>query len=544
MDAKKLWDDKGDTFRDLQARMQADEDMFNLSAYEAKTADDNPLPHAISITLNDIAVFDANVEASLGSAEEQVKVESEDKNLDTSYIEEVINRVMGAANQRLENRGMVPLNAFFDHMTCRRGRTAAKVVCQMIDDVFDVDIVPWDTMSVRYAIGKKGLIWGGAEFERDADAINDEYPGAELKEKTGKVRDMWDGKENAILINDKPFEEQPNPFGYPPVVVRVVPMGALSTKIPKLQGESIIFMIRDLFPRLEQLASFFMTLSSKHVRNALVTFGKGIDYEQATAPGAVTALDKDDKPPQPIDFGRLEQEALWIHDMIEKRIQKATISDFESGIFQQGPWSSIALITVFEGRDRIFFPRLGTRGKTNEGIAYMAIDQMKKIGGTLDLNGFQIDTGKLEGEYTIKYEYFIKDPALDAARAQVAAGSGLPEYIQWRDIQKLPNLGEVIQYRYWEQAAQMSPTIRQLRTLLTLTGERVEPGLFGEVEAKLLELEMGVTLDQMMSGQGGQTPTTQEPTQKMPIYPGPSGQSPAMRTANLQATPQRERANG
>jgi len=78
MDYKKAVKEKKDELQasGLTQRMDADADLVNLSKYTLKDAGNKKLPNAVSVTLNDPAVFAANVESSLGNAVERIAVES------------------------------------------------------------------------------------------------------------------------------------------------------------------------------------------------------------------------------------------------------------------------------------------------------------------------------------------------------------------------------------------------------------------------------------------------------------------------------------
>ena len=87
------------------ARNSIDRDLVNLAKFTLKDADEKKIPHALSITLPDIAVFAANVESSLNNATESIAVESDDKNIDTAEVEDAIRAGLGSANERLTKAG-------------------------------------------------------------------------------------------------------------------------------------------------------------------------------------------------------------------------------------------------------------------------------------------------------------------------------------------------------------------------------------------------------------------------------------------------------
>jgi len=124
--------DKKDEQSELEARWQADEDLLYLKKYIMRDAGGkNAVPDIVNVTLNRPAVFAANAISALGATSQQVVVESEDKKIDATYIEDFQKFAFNAADDRLRRQGKPSLNPFADTQFSIRGRTARRVLFRM-----------------------------------------------------------------------------------------------------------------------------------------------------------------------------------------------------------------------------------------------------------------------------------------------------------------------------------------------------------------------------------------------------------------------------
>ena len=533
-DYKKLVENKKAELSELYDRMDADRELVELTKYALEDVNGKAVPNSISVTLNDPAVFAANVESSLGSATEQVVVESDDKNLDTAYIEDMIRASFAAANSRLVRQGRFPLNPFFDQQMCRRGGGAARCYFRIDKKTKTLiaDIVPWDRRYTYYGMGVDGLAWGAYETTRSKDIIEVAYPKASVKDESAIVLDVWDKDHNEVWIGEEQISEQKNPYGYPPVVIQIVPMGSLLADAGSLarQGESIFFLIRDLVPELNRLVSIIQSLNMKALDNALLwkstegTEATPPTHKDLTTPGSVTAADIQGGS-EPVNYGELKRSAYLLHSIIETREERGSLSSIDMGTlnFQL---SAVALIEIGEGRDQVFLPRLGARGLLKQQLAEMIIDQIIKTGATsveIGSRGHKrtFDARKLVGEYEVAFKYFIKSPKVDVARFSMAAAAGnlIPDKAKRRDIlQREDPDGDERQLR-WEEAERISPAIKMDRTIKGLLEMAKRGDKNAGFEAELMSAEMGMNLKQMLAGTAGQQPKPEEAEKPMPLVP-------------------------
>ena len=227
--------------------------------------------------------------------------------------------------------------------------------------------------------------------------------------------------------------------------------------------------------------------------------------------------------------------------VVESRIQRGSLSSIDLGIMPGQPPSAIALIQISEGRDQVFLPRLGARGLLNQQLSYMIIEQLKQIGGTVELgprgHKQSFNTSKLAGEYGIVFKYFIKDTKVDAARYSVAGAAGnlISEKTKRRDVIQLEDPeGEEKQLDI-EKAGRLFPIIEQTRIIKTLAESEDDDLVF---EAELAALSMGISLDRLMGGELPEVPREKE-QRALPLNLGLGGETTwAQKAADVQGTPQ------
>jgi len=563
IDYKKAIEDKKSEMGGLHARMDDDRKLVELAKYVLQDVNDKDLPDTLSITLNDPAVFATNVEAALTNATEQVVVESDDKNLDTAYIEELVRASFASANSLLVKRGKFPLNPVFDQQMCRRGRGAALCAFRIDKKTGELitDIRPWDSRYIYYKMGLDGLEWKAYETNRTKGQVRLEYPKADIPGEDSDeclVWDIYDKKKNEIWVDEVEAFDQPHPYGYVPAALQLVPMGSMLADKDSFahHGESIFFLIRDLVPELNRLVSIIQSLNMKALDNALLWKSiLGIEatkeqiprHKDLTKPSSVTAADIGGGA-EPVSYGELKRSAYLLHSMIETRIQRGSLSNLDLGIMGNQPWSAVALIEIGEGRDQVFLPRLGARGLLKQQIAEMIIDQIIQTGATsveIGTRGHKrkFDVRKLQGEYEVAFKYFIKSPKVDVARFSMAAAAGnlIPNKSKRRDILQREDPEEDERQLRWEEAELLVPAIKMRRDIQALLEMAKRGDKDAEAEAKLMADALGMTIEQMLSGTPSQLPKPGEAQKPQPLVPmfGKGGGS-AKRAAELQSTPRAE----
>jgi len=247
---------------------------------------------------------------------------------------------------------------------------------------------------------------------------------------------------------------------------------------------------------------------------------------------------------EPVTYGELKQSAYLLHTMIETRVQRGSVSNLDLGVMGNQPWSAVSLITLGEGRDQVFLPRLGARGLLKKQAAEMIIAQILQSGqSTVELGSTGhkriIKVGKLEGEYEINYKYFIKSPQIDVARYSMAAAAGnlIPDKAKRRDILQREDPEDDERQLRWEEAERLSPVIKMHRVIKNLIEMAERGDKNARFEAQLLSAQMGVTLQQILAGQLEPPAEKEQEPQPLVNLFSQGGQSSAGKAAELQAMP-------
>ena len=431
--------------------MQTDADAVNLVNITKKLldADNHEIPHSVHVPLNDIAAFAWQVETTLNSAVEQVGVTSEDKRFDTAYVERFIRTVFIESDKVSSSKGMLPFNPFNDQQTFRRGRVASFCNFTIKDGELIPTITSWDTRYVVPEYDNKGLYYIAAKFYRSESQVLAEYPEAKGTTSFGTssadtelmyiisrdTSQIWLGTNlvQGDSVGGSLIKELPNKLGYVPAVYRMVPMGSMlqDKNSIQYQGESGLFLIRDVFPELNRFASIIQSINLKAVDQALqiekstsdasgnATPQKTVD--DLTTPGAVNET-PDTSKYELMPIGQLQSFADLLHQMLEDRMQRG-MNSYYRNVLQ--PKTATEIMKISQEQADIILPRIATRGLEKQDLSYMFIKQTisaaeKAKVSTVKLGNQEFEVSKLKGEYEIEFKYHFQDPRMDAARQSLA----------------------------------------------------------------------------------------------------------------------------
>ena len=510
---------------ELFGRMRIDADMINMVSTTTRLldADDHEIPHSVHVLLNDIAGFAWRVETALNSAVEQIDVTSKNKRFDTAYVENFLKAYFSEADKLLAAKRMFPFNPFIDQQSFRRGRVACFCNAHFEGKVFIPTLTPWDTRYVVLENDNKGIVWTGTKFYRPESVVISEYPLASGHTTSGidneilyilsrNTSEVWVGTKEVQTL----LKTLDNKLGYVPVVYREVPMGSMlgDKDAIKFQGESGIFLIRDMFVELERIASAIMTINLKVIDQSLqiqkpatesvgnATPGKTVD--ELTAPGSVNETPEGGRGYELMPLGQLQAMFDRLLQMIESRMQKAMASRFPD---LPQPRTATEIMLDAQEQGNIISPRLAARGLLKQDLSYMLIKQTIAVAEkakvqTVELDGEDWEISQLKEDYKIEFKYHFEDPRMDAARQSLAtAQRGLiPDRdIRINTLQREDWEADERQLR-WEEDERLSPLVkldRNIRGLLE-DAKRGEPG--AERQAKMLIIQMIPALRQAMEG--------------------------------------------
>lgn len=521
----------------LDARMQADSELLYLEKYRVLDGYGKSVPGIIELTMNRPAVFAANVIASLNGAKAQIVVTSNKKSVDTAMIEDFIKLLVDEANRKLRLQGTPPLGPFSDIQFAIRGRSARRVLLYKDDQDLVCDIKPWDGRYVFIEYDGEGLKWAGYETMRLKRDVEMEY-GLGVGEKAiggeNSVLDVWDRDKNEVWVDGDLIKTTRHSYGFTPVVYEIVSLGygpaLLDMNWGKREGESIFFMIRDIVPEMNRLASILQTLNMNELKAALQyknPQGSSQD-EPPERPEMGDLLSVGPGELSPISMGQARQAAVQLYNIMEKAFQEGSYTDIDIGNVRQ-PFSAVALITIGESRDMVFMPRLAAKELLNQAMAEMLIKQAIQIGGIIKAGNpgheTSFDTDDLKGQYEIRYKYFVKSPKDDVARMAVAAQAQAyyPRRKILDEILQDDNPDKTIMDRYAEMAEIIDPNVLRHRVIRALL-EKGEVNNDKEAlrEAKIMQISMEASLKAAKMGQveeagGGKKPAGGNGNQPLPV---------------------------
>ena len=537
IDYLKAMKDKEYDEQALTDRQDNDIKLINVVDRVLRDTADKPkkIPNSLFVPLNDLLVFVTTVKAYLGDAQEQVEVTSEDENLDTAEIEsfirafwkEVDNRWRKGKGTGGKQRTFSP---FIYEQTVERGRVAVPSLCRIENGELVADLRCWDSRFVRSVTDK----WMGYLMTRSSAAIKLEYPDLlSLPDKELlSVRSILTPEDEIIYVEDVEALRIPHPYKEVPGVVGIVPLGSMRADADSLQyeGESILLMVRDIFPELMRYASIIQSLNMKELDHALqekvdredMDGSPPPEHDKLTDPRSVI---KTIGGFTPMPLGELRAMASRLENMLESRMQRGGINNFDMGVFNQA-MSAVALIRIGQGRDKVYNPRLGTHGLAKQDLTAMAIKQIlqeaeeKKV-RSLKIGRQTYDLAILKEEYDIEFKYSIKDTTIEAARQSMAVSQRglIPRISILRDTLGREDPEGDLRELYSEEAELLFPNIKRKRILKALYEKAKKGDDDAQDDLDLGLAELGITIDQLFSGQSPPAKPPEEVKPEQPMVP-------------------------
>jgi len=551
----KLHNEKKKERTALNVRREKDYKLVTSYEYVMRDAADHKIKGMIHATTNRLKVFKSYVLASLAKADERIVVETEDEAFDTAEVEDFSKRFFQAANLKRFKRGQFAVEAFLDEQSCMTGELATRVVCQDIGGVLDVDVTPWDAQYITPVMGAEGLSQIGYETVKSKDAIESEPWAQEIEYKASRDEltevEIWTPEENLIYVGEEQVYWQKNIYGFVPVCVQGVPLGTMMVAQNGLeyQMESIFFLVRGLIDEYNRCLSILQTHNLLTIKPALTEVGeKAHEYDDLADPGSVTPVDAPNAV-QMVPYGEARRSMILALQEINNALDDGTLSRIMLGHIDVTEMSAVALVQVEQGQGQVYMPRLGSRGLEKKQITEMGIRQLQ----TLELTSFELGVpghkktfslNKLEGEYEIDFRYTNKSPETDFARLSMATqykASGLMDDLTiLEDVMKRDDPEGDLRKVHRQNARGMSPTLQMYDTLMALSEMYEDGDESAAVEIDILEAELGVNIDQILSGN---LPQAQQKEQPPTAQPGllPTGEkSSPKKAADLKASPQEE----
>lgn len=535
--------DKEKYLQPLTRRMDDDTALLNITDRVLRDAADNParIPNSIFVPLNDLQIYMSVVKSFLGDAEEQVTVESEDENLDTAEIESFIKAFWREVDNRWR-RGdgtggkQWTFSPFIYEQTLERGRVVVPSLCRIENKQLVADLRAWDSRWTAVQPGE----WIGYKMTRDLPRLLKEYPQirGKVPDRTEllTVRNILTPEEEIVFVEELEVLRIPHKFDGLPGVTEIVPLGSMRADADSLkyEGESALALFRDIFPQLMIYVSTIQSLNLKELDHALfervdqqdMDANEPVEHDQLTNPRAVT---KTTGGFFTVPLGELKAMAESLRQMLESRMERAGLNNFDTGTFTQ-QMSGVALLAVGKGRIRTLAPRLDTHGLAKKDLTEMAIQQILKDAERKGIRQLKVgrqtyDLAVLKEEYDIDFSYKITDATMDVARQSLAVSQRglIPQESILRDtLQREDWQGDIRALRL-EQAEVLFPNIKRKRIIMAAAEAAEKGDDDAALERDMMLDELGLTLDQLHSGQlpPVASPVEEKPQQPMvPLFEG------------------------
>jgi hypothetical protein len=365
----------------LHRRMDEDAALAHLESYTLEDEAGNPVPNAISVTMNEPAVFANAIVAMIQESTWQTSVYGDVSDEQAYKIERAIDVLLDEADNRLLRAGRGRMFPFFANHSCLRGWMGARVLALRTKSAIVPDILPIDMRYFYYERSPEGLLWGAYKTMRTPEQIYAEY-GLDYTEEQ-EVVDYWDEAKEEVWINDEMVKSQQHPFGEVPFVIQATPAGFMlwDDGYSNAEGESIFMLNRDTYKELNRLVSIDQTLAMKAVMPPYQITAKDgeekvVPYPDKIGTVTVTGEGEEYKMIQRPDINTASQVA---HQNIAGSIQRGGVNNIDLGNISF-PTSAVWISEQTEIRNKLVAPRLSALGIFYEQIVDMLVRQFTTSG--------------------------------------------------------------------------------------------------------------------------------------------------------------------
>lgn len=531
----KLFNERREGMSTLFNRMDEDEKLYFLDPYKMMKLPPyqrEEMPGVANITLNDPLIYTQKGIAILGGATRQTVVGGWDlSDKKTTKIEQFLDDIFYMIDEWLLNLGIPGLDAFINEQLGIRGRLAGRV-CMRLDPVKGLipDVLPIDT---RYYVDEtdgENLVWAARWVTQSKAQIEREYnkPGDRaIPAISGEVEvvDLWNREVNLVFIDKTIVREQPNIYKEVNFVRTVCPSGSTLKSIGAQvhEGESLLWANRGLWEEKNRIVTILQTMTI----NALFGPLQYPNPEGALAaktpspyePRTVIPIAKDAQF-QLIPISDIKAATRLLYSILESSLQRGSFAAIDYGTLTF-PLSSLAITRLTASRDDNILPRVNAKALFYQSLSKMIIKQCVQLGETLDLgregSTNTYTSSDLEGDYTIKYRFYMESQEQMIANASTAnAYKGIvsDDTIR-REIVKLKDPdGERVKLES-EQAEKVDEVLFLFRRAYSLV-DKDKPTEQEMMESKILVerartiLKQRRAMGQLSQIEGQRTPETEE----------------------------------
>ncbi len=507
--------------KELYDRQDADEEIREGKKYTMRNLlDTADMAGVANVTSPEPSLFMNKTIARVAAVEWQTVILADKKNMsdtETTFIENFVEDSKYEINSHQNRRGEVSPEDFHSDMVCSRGMVGEQILTREEGGIYIPDVRSLDTRYIAYEIGGDSFLWCSVRTWGTKEKLEDEFELSNLplgrspvvdiyyrknvfSDKKKKSKEIW----NIVYIGTREVRHQKTPYKRVPFTLQIVPAGSVTKgeKTLKHKGEGIFENLRDVFPEDNFILSTLKTLNYSLFKPPVQMPTKGgIGAEPPDKHPADTGqvtMTEIGAPIAPVFTPDIRQYTVLFNDRIRSAMDRAGYSSIDFGQTDD-PLSFLAMQKLAQGKWELLTPRLKALRLLYQDRYKMVIEQYIDIGETLELgeegHRREYNPKKLEGKYTIKFDFSLNDPTELASLTEIALklkslGLGSEDYIR-REVLKFPNPdGEKVK----ESIERVEATNPFVRTLLDCENMIAEGR---DEEAKALRLTLLTLIGQI-----------------------------------------------
>ena len=521
MDTLKLISQKEAELSELYERMDDDARLAYLDPFTLKRPDkkDTDVPGASNVTTNAPAVFLNNVISLLTTAVWQTLVEGDLTSRQERNLEQFSDGLRYTVDERRTRRRKPKVAHEEAAHICLRGWIGKRCLWKQVDGKWVPDVVNVDMRWTPFEDGSDGYNWVAPRILMNKAEIEGQFGLTGVRDGVQiPVYDWWDGEKEEILVDGKPAKTNPHRIGYPPFVILGAPEGFMVLLDGEgyliHEGESILFLNRDMYPIWNQLLTVAQT---KAVASILPNIQHKVSElsakpEQYPPPMAEVRQVLKDEPYEEMPSKDIPQAYVAASEQTAAALQRGGLPDVNYAD------TATAITEQTELRNKLLAPRLETLAQSRSLEFQMFCDMARtgKIEATLGAPGkrasFKYTDLPDPDTYQVNYKLMSKSKKQEIANlaeAGAAKSIGLSMDTILRDILMSDDPEGEMDRIDSEKAESADPALFYFRKACALADEAAE--LTGE-DADQKKLESMMMTDRGIKALAGAPQMPGQPT--------------------------------
>jgi hypothetical protein len=265
MDTIKLIEKREGQLADLRSRMDKDARLAYLDPFTLMRPDrpSEQVDGASNVTTNAPATFMRDVVYLMTTATWQTVVEGDLTGREQHKIEGYADALRYSMDERLNRKARRKLYFWLCSHICLRGWIGARLMWVQGKTGMVPDVEPVDMRWTAFEEGREGFNWVAPRTLLSGEQIKTIYDIEARDAVDIPCYDYWDEAKEEIWIDGKLAKTNKHQIGYPPFPILPSPEGfmLLDKEYMVHEGESILFLSRDMYPAWSQLLTVAQTKS-------------------------------------------------------------------------------------------------------------------------------------------------------------------------------------------------------------------------------------------------------------------------------------------